>query len=387
MNLPPERSVAARAVACRAVFALAALLALATCSSEPPSPVGSTSDLIGSEPGTVYQDTISVFADTVYAFDTPIASDTELEFGRSNGYTRTIVLQPGFSGVTSGEKTLVVASAFLRLQPASVTGSFPARFYRLRDRYAEGDSIGSLDTLSAILDPTTGSPTRALQTFPETYPLPPALVQGWIREDTVRTAIAVVYTDDVNDRLATFSSQNAAVDRPVLTVNYVGGTQKSYAISGDATFIRPTGTASDLIVADGYVRRVYFRAHLDELAADAAVHTARVRFHIVPGSALGDNTTVVVYVPDSTDPASKAFLTGQAVTEETFALTDETLEFPVTNAIFLTLQGTLKDNGFVVRFKFENTELRQLELNGSAAVDSLQPRVYITSSTPAEFDP
>jgi hypothetical protein len=117
------------------------------------------------------------------------------------------------------------------------------------------------------------------------------------------------------------------------------------------------------------------------------VHTARVRFHIVPGSALGDNTTVVVYVPDSTDPASKAFLTGQAVTEETFALTDETLEFPVTNAIFLTLQGTLKDNGFVVRFKFENTELRQLELNGSAAVDSLQPRVYITSSTPAEFDP
>ena len=388
MNLLPERSVAARAVACRAVLALAASLALVTCSSDPPSPVGSESDLIGSEPGTVYQDTISGFADTVYAYDTPIASDTDLEIGRSDGYTRTIILQPGFSGVTSGEKALTVESAFLRLQPVSVTGSFPARFYRLSDKYAEGDSIGSLDTLAVIVDPTTGSPTRALQTFPETYPLPPALVQGWIREDTVRTAIAVVYTDDVNDRLATFSSQNAATDRPVLTITYVGGTQKTYAISGDATFIRPTGTTSNLIVADGYVRRVYFRVHLDELASDAAVHTARVRFHIVPGTALGDNnTTVVVYVPDSTDPASSSFLSGQPVTEKTFDLTDETLEFPVTNAIFLMLQKTLKDNGFVVRFKFENTELRQLELYGSAAADSLRPRVFITSSTPAEFDP
>jgi hypothetical protein len=327
-----------------------------------------------------------VFADTVYAFNSPIAGDTTMEFGRTDGYARAMVLQPGFSAVTSGDKTLVVESAFLRLLPSSISGSFPARFYRLRDAYAEGDSIGSLDTLSVIIDPDTGSPSRALQAFPVLYELPAALVQGWIREDTARTAIAILYTDAA-DRLAAFRSRNASADQPTLQVNFQGGIQRSYRISADATFIRPLGATSNLIVADGYVRRMHFRASLAELAGEAAVHTARVRFHLVPGSVLGDNTTVVIYVPDSTDPASSGFLTGQAVTEQTFTISDETLEFPVTNAIFLMLQETLEDNGFVIRFKFENTELRQTEFYGSSAADTLRPRVFITSSTPAEFDP
>jgi hypothetical protein len=190
----------------------------------------------------------------------------------------------------------------------------------------------------------------------------------------------------VNDRLATFVSRNAPADQPTLQVNFQGGIQRSYRISGDATFVRPTGTTSNLIAADGYVRRVYFRARIDELASDAAVHTARVRFHLVPGSLLGENATVLVYVPMSTNPDSSAFVL-KVVAERTIAITDETLEFPVTDAVFRTLQGTLRDNGFVIRFKFENTELRQVELHGSAAADTLRPRVFITSSTPAEFDP
>jgi len=74
------------------------------------------------------------------------------------------------------------------------------------------------------------------------------------------------------------------------------------------------------------------------------------------------------------------------VTEKTFAEDDETVEFVLTNAVFLTLQGQLKDNGFVIRFKDENTELRQVEFYTSDVADpALRPRVFITSSTPAVF--
>jgi hypothetical protein len=132
---------------------------------------------------------------------------------------------------------------------------------------------------------------------------------------------------------------------------------------------------------------VYFRVSLDEIPEGAAVHTARVRFHLVPGTVLGTATTLVVYIPNSADPTSADFESGQLVTEKVVAEGDETVEFTLTNAVFLTLQGTLPDNGFVIRFNGENTELRQVELYGTAAADTLRPRVFITSSTPAEFDP
>ena len=50
-----------------AYFALAAAgIYLLSCSSDPPNTLGSDSDLLGSEPGTVSQDTIGVFDDTTY---------------------------------------------------------------------------------------------------------------------------------------------------------------------------------------------------------------------------------------------------------------------------------------------------------------------------------
>jgi hypothetical protein len=59
----------------------------------------------------------------------------------------------------------------------------------------------------------------------------------------------------------------------------------------------------------------------------------------------------------------------------------------MTNAISLMLQGTLENNGIVVRFDAENSELRQVQFYGSSAADSLRPRVFVTSSTPADFHP
>ncbi|HET6349017.1 MAG TPA: hypothetical protein VFH88_08040 [Candidatus Krumholzibacteria bacterium] len=371
-----------------------AALLVFSCSSDPTGTLGSDSDLLGSKPGTVYQDTIGVYADTTYAFDTPISTDTDLEVGRQDGYIRTMVLQPGFilsdgRDVTeSGDVKRTVLSASFHFYTANISQSFPVRFYGTGHYYSQGDNISDLDTLmdaDAILDPVAGSIERHLETAEPLYPLPPALVQDWIRDTTKREAVAIVYTDSLNERVATIPASETS-DHPYLQVIYTDGVQRAYNIRYDATSYRPVAPATHLVVSDGYARRVYMRFTLDELDKDSAVHTARVRFHIVPGSVIeGVNPTLLLYIPDSTDPAKSDFKNGQRVTEQGITISDETVEFPLTNAIFLVLQGKLKDNGFAIRFKNETTELRQVELYGTSAPDSLRPQVFVTSSTPAVF--
>ncbi|HEX5132761.1 MAG TPA: hypothetical protein VFX92_09770 [Candidatus Krumholzibacteria bacterium] len=385
---PRQRRARVRAALVAPLVTLAIALAL-SCSSDPETPLGSDSDILGSTPGDVFQDTIAVYGDTVFAYNSLIAADSSLGFGRALGYERAMIINFSFSGAAL-DVNKVVDHAELRLVARDINGSFPARIYRLRDTYAEAtDSVPSLDTLSVVVDPTTGSAERALQLFPATYPVPADLVQGWVRGDTTRTAIAIVYTDPVNDRLASFKSRESAKDRPQLQVFYTDNTRRTFNANSDGTFIRPTSPPSgNLVVADGYVRRTYFRVRLDELALESAVHTARVRLHIVPGSVNVSSLTAVVYVPASSNPASKDFLSGQLVTNALIVNDDATVDFKLTNSIFLTLRGLLDDNGFVIRMDEENTELRQIEFYGtSAAIDSLRPRVFITSSTPADFNP
>ncbi len=370
-------------------FLLAALAATAlavalACSSEPDGPVGSDSDLLGSKPGTVFQDTIAVYADTVLQYHSLIWNDSTLEFGTLDGYTRAMIINISYSG-SSADAGRVVESANLRLVARDITGTFPARFYRLTFQYANGDSVPTLDTLAVIPDPVTGSVDRTLQTFPTTYPLPADLVQGWVRNDTTRTAIAIVYTD-TSERLATFKSRESARDKPQIQVNYVGGFQSRYYASADAIFVRPETGTNNLIISDGHLRRTYFRVRLDELAEESAVHTARLRFHLVPGSVLGTNTRVVIFVPNSSSPASADFTSGQLVTNVEILEGDGVVDFKLTNSIFLILQDTLEDNGFTLRLVADNSAVRQIEFYGTAAQDTLRPRVYITSSTPAEFD-
>jgi hypothetical protein len=367
-----------------AAFALTlGLFVVAACSSDPLSDLGSDDDLIASKPGTVREDTLELYADTVLTYYSVIAYATELDFGRASGYERAMVIQLSFAGASTDS----VMSADLRLTAAAIDGTVPARFYRLADTYAEGDSIPSLDTLSVILDPGTGSPNRALQTVPREYALPADLVQGWFRGTVERTAIAIVYTDEVNDETATFKSRQASSDRPLLAVDFLNAADQNYATSGDADFIRPTSIASNLVVSDGYVRRIYFRIPIAQLDPTAAVHDARVRLSLVPGSGLGDHPNLIVFVPGSDDVTSPAFRSGQLVTTVTFDDSKSYLEFSVTNALALTLDGSLDDNGLVVRFDAENTELRQVEFYGSGAADSLRPRIFVTSSTPADWHP
>ena len=375
-----------------AYAALLAAFAMVACSSDPPSPLGSDNDLPSSTPGVVFDDTLDLDGDTVLVYHTALANDTVLEFGRPSAvppvpeYQRAMVLQIDWAGA-SNDAAKTVQSAVLRLTADDVDGAFPARFYQLSEPYAEGDSLPSLDTLAVIVDPTNGSADRTLQTLPREYPLPPALVQGWVRDEVDRNAIAILYPDDVNDRIATFKALEAARDRPQLIVQYVGGTSSIFRDNADATFVRPAANTSHLVISDGYVRRIHFKLPLDRLTDRSAVHSARVRLYIVPGSTLGTSPNLIVFIPKSSDPTSVDFTQGQLVTTVKYQASADYMEFTATNAIALMLQGTLDNNGFVVRYDAENSKLRQVEFYGSNAPDSLRPRLLITSSTPADFDP
>ncbi len=360
--------------------------AIAACSSDPRSTLGSDDDLIGSEPGTIFDDTLDVGSDTTFVYETALAYDDVLELGRVSGYQRAMVIQISWEKA-SLDAGRTVDDASLRIMPDDVDGDVPARFYQLAEPYAEGDSVPSLDTLSVIIDPDTGSPNRTLVASTRENPLPPALVQQWIRGEIDRNAIAVVYPDDVNDRIATFKALQAGTDIPQLYVHFTDGTSRTYFTNADATFVRPTTTTSNLVISDGYVRRLYFRIPFDQLADRAAVHNARVRLYIVPGSTLGSDPNLIVFIPKSSDPTSADFLTGQNVTAISYQASADYVEFSMTNAVALTLDGTLEDTGVVVRYDAENSSLRQVQFYGSDAPANLRPRIHVTSSTPADFHP
>lgn len=377
------RYLATRAGRVVAFAVLSAAFAIAACSSDPRNSLGSDDDLINSTPGVVFEDTLDVFADTVLAYD-GVVYFGPMDFGRVSGYQRSMVLQFPFTIGTQDS----VRRARLRLPTEEISGTIPGRFYQLTFPYAQGDSIPSLDTLAVIPNPTTGGVTRSLQAIPREYELPPLLVQGWLRRTIDRNAMAVIYPDPVTDRIATFYSAEAdSGNRPLIIVNFVNGNIVNYRDSDDANFIRPTTTTSNLVTSDGYVRRIYFRIPLDQLPERSAVHIARLRLHVVAGSVLGDNTNLIVYLPASDDVTSDEFLSGTNVTAISVPAGAEYIEFTMTNAIALTLQGSIEDNGVVIRFDAENSSLRQVQFYGSNAPDSLRPRLYITSSTPADFDP
>lgn len=367
-----------------AVFAFAlATFAIAACSSDPRSTLGSDDDLIASRPGVIVQDTLDVFADTVLSYESVIGFGN-MDLGRVSGYERAMVLQFPFTLGSSNP----VLKAVLRLTPEAVDGSIPARFYQLTFPYADGDSIPSLDTLGVILDPVSGAATRSLKVVPREYNLPPLLVQQWLRRETDRNAIAVIYADPDTTAIATFFSAEAdSSNRPLIKVNFVNGDVQTYKVKADANFIRPTTTSPNLTISDGFVRRLYFRVPLDQLPDRAAIQNARVRLHIVPGSTLGSDPNLIVYIPTSSDPTSADFLTGQNVTALAYQASADYIEFAMTNAIALILDGTLENNGVVVRYDAENSSLRQVQFYGSNAPESLRPRVYITASTPADYHP
>lgn len=368
------------------------LLALG-CSADSETPLGSelVDDILGSEPGVTSTDSVDVINETIHEYYTLIDAGGTLQMGRADDYERAMILRPGFSN--AGADTLrTVTKAELRVLLDS-TDEVLSRFYHLATPFQEGDSIQTLDTLYTLVDPDanggSGGARRTMNQSSALYPLSIDTVQAWIRGEAPNNGIVVIYDDVVNDKVGVFKSRSNVGDPATLKVTFSDGSQTFYPIVSDGTFIRPTQATTNSIVSDGFVRRFHFEADLQVLGDSSAVHTVLLRFHIVPGTVLGVNVRVVLFVPDSADPNSEEFLDGTEVQDVFIDEDSGVLEFAGINmilAILGILEGQVEDTGFTIRFVSENSELRQVEFFTNTAPDSLRPRLFITSSTPAEFD-
>jgi hypothetical protein len=362
--------------------------ALSACTSDEDTPLGSEfiGDILGSTPGEVFQDTIMIASgDTVYSFGSLIENSAILDLGSLSGYERFIILKADFSSPGT-DTSRIVEEANLRIlvEDGTETRDIQALFYRLGTEYTEGDTVSTLDTLDVIADPVTGARVRTMALVTPTYPLPVDLVQGWIRGDSTHNGMAIAFTQLVDEKVIGFSSSESG-NPPSIQVNFTDGTSTTYRINHDGNLVRSTQTTPNLIISDGFVRRVYFPIDLSQVNDSAAVHFAVAKFNIVPGTVFGSNQTVTLYVPDSKDPGDSAFLSGQLITQLTLDAGSGILEIPLTNILLLILAESVPDNGFVLHFLTENSEIKQAEFYSSAN-DSLRPRVIMTYSTPADFD-
>jgi hypothetical protein len=357
------------------------------CGDSDDTPLGSQfiGDILGSTPGTVFEDTFTMAGgDTSYAFYSMIAKASYLDVGVDDGYERTIFVRADFSKAGS-DTSRTVERASLRMDKIDYEGyvsEITTRFYQLGTEYSEGDSVMTLDTTFVIPD-TTGAIDRKMQEFPRLYPLPPDLVQSWIRGTVPPNGIAIVYADN-GDKLAGFDSRTADVP-PLVEVRFTDQTESDYSMAADGIYTRPTSATDNLVISDGFVRRIHFPVDLSQIDDSSAVHQARLVLTYVPGTVFGGDQQVLLYLPDSSDPASAGFLKGRLITSATLDVDKVTLELPITNVLLQVLAGTLQDNGFVLRFTSENTEVRQAEFYSSGG-GGPGPRVYVTYSTPADFE-
>jgi hypothetical protein len=367
--------------------ATAVLVAGLSCGDSDDTPLGSEfiDDLLGSRPGEVFEDTFAVGSgDTSYAFPWLIDEQSYLEVGRGDGYQRTILMRTDFSSAGNDAlKTVERANLrLIKIEFEEYVDDITARFYQLGTEYNEGDSIVVLDTTFVIPD-TSGAIDRTLQLFPPNYTLPPDLVQSWIRGEVPPNGIAIVYPDTLDEVFGVYS--RTTDDAPRLEVLYTDQTQTNFSIVADGIFVRPTTTTQNLVVSDGFVRRVFLPVDLSAVDDSAAVHDARLILTIVPETVFGTNQQVVLYAPESSDPSSKDFATGTLIDQETLEESTGTLELTITNVLLLFLSGELDNNGFALRFTGEKSEVRQAEFYPSSH-PTLGPKIGITYSTPADFE-
>ncbi len=374
------------------LLALAVLIA-AGCSSDADTPLGMEfidDGIIGTRPGEVFQDTIQVTSgDQSFTIGSKLDKNSTLVLGAKNGYRSTMVIKIDFSGAGS-DTNRVVEKARLRIRSTSTSpeDTLTARFFGLLTEYNEGDTLQSLDLdPSPIPDTTMVNVDRTLPTALGLYTLPAGLVQDWIRGNQPHNGIAVVIDGAVSGKQATFGSREFSDNtyRPLLTVDFEGGVSRSYSPSDDGTYVESTASTSNLILSDGFIRRILIPVDLSRFSSDVITHDARLLLHVVPSSQLGSDFGIFLYAPKSDDPLDPDSRYGQGISRDYVDFTTGEVSLPVRNVLLLFLGGSLENNGFAIQFDGEGSSLRQVEFYTSDS-DSLGPRIILTASEAPSFD-
>lgn len=376
----------------RSLIVAVLVAVVAGCSSDPESPVGSeflSDSILGSRPGRVFVDTLFTSPDdTSFAVSSLLSFNSFLTLGRRDDYRTAMVLKANLSN--AGEDTLkevLRATLRLRFTDQAQTDILGARFYEMLEPFSESDTITALNR-SAVAIPDSGLVIidREMKLL-GVYTLPVALVQGWIRGSVPHNGVAVIPSDTTTVTQITFgSSENIDTGKqPFLSVDFADGTSTNYPMSDDATFVEWLGATSNLIISDGFTQRAYIPFELAGIVSDAAIHKAELILNLVPGSEIGNEFDVRLYTPNSRVIGSKTTFSGVGITTYATDIEDGRIVLPVRNVLLYFLNGTLANNGFVLQFDGEGSQIRQLEIYSAEAAPDLRPRITITYSTPTEF--
>ena len=152
---------------------------------------------------------------------------------------------------------------------------------------------------------------------------------------------------------------------------------------------------NNLVVSDGFRQHTFLQfAPLSTVLPESAlVHRAELRLTMVDstaGTSFGASELIGIIVPADTTAATRFSL---ATNNRVFGFFARLTTFPgievsilVTSYAFDLQEGTVTDNGMILRLSNEGTKARHFEFYGGAAPDSLRPRLYVVYSRPSEFE-
>jgi hypothetical protein len=378
---------------CVAVAIATAAMQWSGCSSDPNTPLGESfvpDSLIPSRPGRVVQDTLVVISgDTTFSVNAYQASlltaSGRMLFGRDDDFRSTMLFRFDFSKAGADTlKTVTKAQLTLSADPTTQAGSLGALFYEMNVPFTTSDTLTSLSLgVMPIPDSTLTNVDRSMAVFPRTYTLPPALVQAWIRGDSIHNGIAIVLNDTTTTREMTFANRTNAV-APFLKVFFSNATETSYRLIADGTFVEDLSSTTELRVSDGDIKRTFLPVRLAGLPKDIMLNQAKLVMRVVPNSVSNFAGTLELYAPGDSVVGSSGILTGTAVTSAAIGQSG-VVEFPIRNIVSRFLADPTGNHGFVIRYLPESNGLERVDFFSSAAADSVKPRLLFTYTTPATF--
>ncbi len=367
------------------VFVLLATLAFAGCSSDPDSPLGTDfadGGLIGSDPGNVFQDTVTVTSgDFNFVTSAVLSAADKITVGRLGDTETAMLLRFNFStaGADAGKQ---ITDAFLSLSPDSTTDndSFNVRFFSMLDELS--DTLTSLNlTAAAIPDPgNSGAVDRTMSIANSSYRLEPDSVETWI-DNLGHNGVAIVLMDVTTAKELSWKSKERGTNKPFLRVVFSDATETRYPIKDDATFVTLLNLSSNLRISDGVRGRFFLPIDLGRFDTRSIVHDAILTLSFVPGSFTIGDQSVLIYAPTDTSLAVSRRLAGAG----TVRTTSTVIRFRVREVIEEFIAKPSTNHGLVVRFTLENSSIRQAEFFNSAAAPGLKPFLSLTLSDAPTF--
>ncbi|MFQ5510969.1 MAG: hypothetical protein ACE5EO_03885 [Candidatus Krumholzibacteriia bacterium] len=368
------------------------IAALAGCSSDPDSPLGSEfrdTGLIGSDPGEVFLDTVVVASgDTSLVTNAVIANFDTITAGRTGDIEKAILLRFNMAGADPSKS---VQEAVLNLSPANAQDGdvINVQIFELLDSLVVGKSLKSLNlSASAISDPfNSGAIDRTMEVGTTQYALEPSLVESWI-DSSWHNGIAIVVMDAITNQELAWESSDKDSTGLFLRVKFADNSQSFHrTVTGvDATFFKSLAPVTNLRVSDGETRRVFLPIDLTGVGSDTLLHDARLAVTIVPGAGDGGVHSVTLYAPLSSDENNSGFLFGTAVSTVLFdADKISVIRFPVRSIVEDFIANPGSNNGLVLQFTFEGASTRRIEFYGSGSGPGLGPLLSLTFSNSPRF--